>query len=104
MIRNISKNLLVLDRAIEAIKRDLPPDPLMGLPPKQNALVKRYRESTDPLDQWLNILNEVPTPEVLLVQAGLDTECTEIESQIAYQREFEKFNSWYSRRKKRVAR
>lgn len=64
----------------------MPPDPLAGLTDKQRAMVRRYRDSTDAVDQYINCIEGTGPLAALSVGGRITANCTDAEAQDAYQK------------------
>jgi len=97
----IDRKILFLNRAIASVKSDRPPDALAGLSDRHRVLIERYRKQTSPLDQYINFIESIYSPELLIADsAGLSEDNNASDAQVYYQDILGKMNAQHARRRK----
>ena len=98
---NIDRKISFLDRAIASVKRDRPPDALLGLSERHRALVEYYRERVSPLDRYMRYIEGGPSPELLLPDfGGLFGHISDSDAQSLYQDMIDRMRAHHARQRK----
>lgn len=97
----IEKKIDFLCRAIESVKRDRPPDAFAGLSERHKEMIKNYRKTISPLDQYIDYIENRPSPESLIPDSiGLPCDLSASAAQAFFQDFNCKLSAHYARRTK----
>ena len=93
----LARKISMLDRLVSDLKADVR-DPFEHLDTRELAALRDYQSNTEPMQQYIDVMDGKNPTAALLNSVGLNADCTEMEAREAYERELVSFGKWYKRR------